>query len=310
MKTVELLDVSVQIRRQCALRDISLACSEGERIALFGPGGSGKTTLLRLLAGRISPTSGPVRLLQRPPRSVASRIGYAAEAAGNSLFNASQILAKSLAAHDVPGYQRTARATEALETLGVFEERERPVRELGSTDRSCVSLAAAIAHRPEVLLIDNITSFLPDETQARFWRFVDDRRAAEGLTVIHATTSESEAEAADRVLILDAGRALARGTPRELQDAHGGETLMIEAADPDAIRRTLRGMYDVVLEETARGLRLSVPDAVPAVAHLFRHPSAGFRAVSICRPGMWDVYRALRSEADTASEERSGAPGK
>jgi ABC-type multidrug transport system ATPase subunit len=295
MNTFELMDVEVAFRRAAGIQGISLAGREGERIALFGPAGCGKTILLRVLSGRAVPTGGSVTVVGKSPRASRNRIGFAPELAAASLSTPAQIVGKSLAAHDVPSYQRAARVAETLETLGLFEDRDRPLRELGGTAPAAVSLAAAIAHRPTLLLVDSLTSLLPGPALERFWRHVDDRRAVEGITVVHATTSESEAEPADRVVMLDAGRILAIGSAAELQAASGQEALVIEAADPEAIRRTLRGQFEVAIEETMGGLRVSVPDAAPAVAHLFRHPVGGFQSVLIVRPSLWAVHETLRS---------------
>lgn len=298
MKTVELIEVSVQYRGVCVIRGVTLTATEGERIAMFGPGGSGKTTLLRVVAGRIAPASGSVRVLQRAPRSVKSRIGYTSDSVtAVSLFSPAHLIAKSLAAHGVPGYQRAARAAEALELVGLYDDRDRPLRELGSTARTSVSVAAAIAHRPAVLLLDNVTAMLPEAILQRVGHYLDDRRSVDGMTVIHATTVADEAESADRVLLLDDGGAIATGSPAELQEAHGREIVMIDAADPESIRRTLRGIDDVVLEETAEGLRISVPEAAPAVARLFRHPSPGFRSAFIRRTSLWDIFETVRSKS-------------
>jgi ABC-2 type transport system ATP-binding protein len=310
MKTVELIELSVHYRRVCAVKDITLSASEGERIALFGPGGSGKSTLLRVMAGRVPPTLGSVRVLQRSPRTVKSRIGYASETtAGPSLFSPAQLVAKSLAVNDIPGYQRAARVGEALEMVGLYDDRDRPLRELGYTARLSVSVAAAIAHRPAVLLLDNVTGILQETIQQRIRRYVDDRRAVEGMTVIHATTLAEEAEAADRVVLLDSGCVIIDGSPNGLRDAYGRELVMIEAADPDSIRRTLRGIDDVVLEETAEGLRVSAADATPIVAQLFRHPSPGFRSAFIRRASLWDIFETVRSGSEgTMGTKRDRRP--
>ena len=137
-------------------------------------------------------------------------------------------------------------------------------------------------------------SSLPPDLTGRFWSYVNDRRSIDGLTVVHTTTSSIEAERADRILLMDSGSLLSQGAPADLQTAHGVETLLIEAADPESVRRTLRGIFDVAFEETAEGLRISTPDAAHIAAHLFRHPSGGFRSVLIRRPTMWDVLESLK----------------
>ena len=291
MTTVEAIDLSVQFHRAVGLRGIHLHASAGEQIALFGPGGCGKTTLLRVLAGLTPPTSGTVRVQGRIPRAVKTRIGVVLEPiSGTSQATPSQVVAKSLSDHDVPGYQRAGRATEALELLGIYAERDVPMRELGGTSRTCTAIAAALAHRPAVLLIDNVTHVLPDALQADLRRFLDDRRAVDGLTVVHATTSSNEAETASCIALMDSGVMLAVATPSELRDRFCDDSLIIEATDPDSIRRTLRGIFNVVLEEEPDGLRVSVPEAVSAVAHLFRHPGEGLRSVFIRRQSMWDIH--------------------
>src|SRR5579871_6698260 len=116
MSTVEVSDITAWYRRGGGVREVSFSAEPGEWIALFGAAGSGKTTLLRLLAGRLTPDSGSVRLLGKSPRGAARQVGYAPEGAPSaSLFTPHQILGQQMARHDVPGPQRPARMAEMLE---------------------------------------------------------------------------------------------------------------------------------------------------------------------------------------------------
>ncbi len=81
----------------------------------------------------------------------------------------------------------------------------------------------------------------------------------------------------------------------------GREIVLIEAADPEAVQRTLRGIFDVVMEETPEGLRVSAADAVPIAAYLFRHPAGGFRSVFIRRPTLWDVLNTISNTQNPKS---------
>jgi ABC-type multidrug transport system ATPase subunit len=292
---LDLFEICYQYRHG-GVKDISFSAASGESIALFGEAGSGKTTLLRLLSGQLSPQSGMVRVFGRAPRSVRKKVGHAAENARlNPLFTAQQVVTHQVARQDVSGAQRPARVAEALELVGLSEVRDRPVRELSSGQRTALTIAAALAPRPALVVMDNLTAFLPPELSGKICHYLDARRAKDGLTLVHATTVSSEAERADRVLLLDAGCPLAFDTPDQLIGNHSADTVTIEAADPDAVQRTLRGIFDVEIEAIDGGLTFRAADGMATAAHLFRHPPGGVRTVYVQRPTLWDVIETLKA---------------
>ena len=295
MNTLDLFEVCYQYRHGGA-RDITLTAAQGESIALFGGSGSGKTTLLKLLAGQLGPQSGMVRILGRAPRSVRKQVSYAGENARlNPLLTAHQVVAHQVARHDVAVAQRPARITEVLELVELYELRDRPVRELSGGQRTALTIAAALAPRPALVLMDNLTPSLPPGVAGKIYSYLDARRTKDGLTLVHATTLSSEAERADRVLLLDAGCPLAFDTPDQLISNHSADTVTIEAADPDAVQRTLRGIFDVEIEATDGGLTFRAADGMATAAHLFRHPPGGVRTVYVQRPTLWDVIEMLKA---------------
>jgi len=292
MNTVEVNGVCVRYRRGGGVSGVSFSALPGEWVALFGGAGSGKTTLLRLLAGRLSPEAGTVRVLGRAPRGVSRMVGYAPERPPfASIFTPHQILGQQMARHDVPGSQRTARLVETLELLGLYADRDRPARELSGGEQTALAIAAALAHRPAVLLLDNLTTTLPVPLADRLRAHLDARRAEDGLTVVQATTNADEAEQADRALLLEAGRPLVFAAPADLLARHAADTLIVEAADPEAVQRTLRGIFDVKIAETRDGLRFSATDGLGVTAHLLRHPAGGVRTVYLRKPTLWDVLK-------------------
>lgn len=295
MNAVELADVSVQFRRGGGLNGISFAAAPGEWVSVFGDTGSGKTTLLRVLAGRVTPDAGMVWVYGRTPRSALRRMGCAMEDSPvNSLFSPNQILGQRLARHDISGAQRAARMAEILDLCGLYADRDRPARELSRGQQTALALAAALVHRPAVLLLDNVTSSLALPRQERLREFLNGLRASQDLCVIQATIHSEEAERADRVLMLDRGSLLACAPPEEMQRQYATDRIVVEAADPRAVQKTLRGIYDLQITETRDGLRLSAMDGLATAAHLFRHPSGGVRTVYIHRPTLWEVLEALR----------------
>lgn len=297
MSAVELQDVSARYRRGGGIEGVSLAVQHGEAVALFGGAGAGKSTLLRLLAGRIAPTSGTARVLGRAPRAAVKRVGYVPEVAPlPPLFTPHQVLAQRMVRLDVPAAQRPARMAEALQLLDLYERRDRPLRELSHTERTAVRIAAALVHRPAVLLLDNVTAALPAPLLDRLRAYLDGRRDAYGLALLHATTASAEAERCDRVLLLDAGRPVACAPPEELIAAHGPDRLLIEATDPETVQRTLRGAFDIEIAETRDALRFSALDGPALAAHLLRNPVGGASTIYVRRPSLWDVLRGMRDE--------------
>lgn len=295
MNVIEVSGVRVRHRRGAGISGVSFTAAPGERIALFGGVGSGKTTILRLLAGRLSPEAGTVRVLGHAPRGAAKLVGYAPEPPPYaSIFTPHQILGQQLARQDAPASQRTARLVEMLELCGLYAHRNRPARELSRGQQTVLAMATALVLQPAVLLLDNLMAALPSPLAGGLRAYLDARRAADGLTVIQATTDSEEAERADRVLMLDAGRPLAFASPADLLAGQPADTLVVEAADPEAVQRTLRGIFDVEIAETRDGLRFSTADGLAATAHLFRHPAGGVRAVYLRRPTLWDVLERLK----------------
>jgi ABC-2 type transport system ATP-binding protein len=292
--TVEVLEVSRRFRHGGGVHNISFAAAPGEYVALFGGSGSGKSTLLQLLSGRLTADTGTVRMLGKKPKEVQNRIGYLPETPSlPGLFSPHQVLAQRMLTHNVPTAQRAARMAEMLDLFELYPLRDRPLRELSQGQRTAVGMAAVLIYHPPILLLDNVRNNLPPRLQKRLQNYLDAHRTEDGWTLIHATTHSEEAEKADRVLLLEDGGMLAWGKPEALLADYAVDTLTVEAADPQAVQRTLRGIFDVEILETGDGLRFSALDGIAATAHLFRHPAGGVRTVYVRRPNLWDVLERL-----------------
>jgi ABC-type multidrug transport system ATPase subunit len=262
---------------------------------LFGPSGCGKTTLLRIIAGQLQPGAGLVRLYGRPPRASRARMEYVRQLVGaSSLFTPQQIIGQKLARHNVASARRAAYLAEAIELMDISEVRDRPLRELSYGMRAAATLAAALAPRPALLLLDGSGDALPMPLMERLETHLADRQAADGLTVFQATVFSATAEQADRVWIMDGGELLVDDNPARLLAAHGRHELVIEASDPETVQRTLRGIFDVEITPTRNGLRLRAADGMETAAGLFRQPSGGVRVVTVQPPSLWDVMESLQ----------------
>jgi ABC-2 type transport system ATP-binding protein len=209
---------------ECALAGISFAVASGEAVAIVGPNGAGKSTLLRILATLIFPTHGHASVagndIERSPAAARRQIGY--HTGGDEGFygrlSARENLAFFGAMNNMSAGDIRSRIAAAAERMGITADLDRQVRTLSTGMTHRLGLARAILHEPAVLLLDEPTRSLDPLAAADFRRLIkDDLVRRLGTTLLFASHTLSEVEeVADRVLVLEQGRAVAFDTPRGL----------------------------------------------------------------------------------------------
>ena len=206
-----------------AIRDVSLAVPRGITLGLLGPNASGKTTLIRLLAGLLRPSSGEVRVLgQAPGPEVQEKVGYMAQT--TALYDFLTVWENMRCFAGLQGVSSKAQMEETLELVGLADHMHRLVRHISIGMARRASLACALAHRPELLLLDEPTVGVDPELRLQFWEHFH-RLNAEGVTIVLSTHAMDEAERCHRLGFLREGRLLAEGSPDELREASGASTL-------------------------------------------------------------------------------------
>jgi ABC-type multidrug transport system ATPase subunit len=235
-----------------AVDQVGLEVGPGEVVGLLGANGAGKTTLIRLLLGLLRPTAGEIRLFGEPPsRRTRRRIGYLPQGLGlyddltpaeNLAFSAA-VFGGGAEAASLPG----------------------PLRGYGSTVVGSLPLgiqrttafAAALAHRPDLLVLDEPTSGVDPLARARLWETVAGAAAA-GAGVLVTTHYMDEAGECDRLVIMAAGRVVARGTAREITgDAQ------VSVVEPGSWAAAFGALEASGLPVALVGRTLRVPGAAP-----------------------------------------------
>ena len=224
MAKVDLLGVSKRFGSGLdAVVGIDLAVAEGEFLVILGPSGSGKSTLLRLLAGLESPTSGSIRIDDRPADGLAPRdrgVGMVfQDPAPYPHLSVFDNLAFGLRARRVPTAQLRARVELTADLLRLADCLDRRPAALSGGQRQRVALGRALAPRPGLLLLDEPLSNLDAPLRASIR---DDLMALHrrlGTTTVLVTHDQAEALAlGDRVALLDRGRLAQVGPPEELYE--------------------------------------------------------------------------------------------
>jgi ABC-2 type transport system ATP-binding protein len=220
--SVEVEGVVKRFGRQLALDGVSLRIRRGEVYGLLGPNGAGKTTLIRSLVGLVAPETGTVSVLGRrmPELEVLARVGYMTQQAA---------LYPDLSAEEnvhffgaIHGHVDGVR--EALEFVDLWDRRKSVVSTLSGGMRTRCSLACALVHKPDLLLLDEPTVGVDPQLRVQLWdRFR--KMAAGGTTIVVSSHVMDEAERCDRLGLIRFGKLLAEGSVPDVKAKAGVDRL-------------------------------------------------------------------------------------
>ncbi len=207
-----------------AVVDMTFSVAQGEFFALLGPNGAGKTTTIHMLTTLVRPTAGRASVMGfdvvREPQRVRQVLGMVfQDPALDERLTARENLALHAVLYGIPAGERRDAVDQALAWASLAEAADRRVRGFSGGMKRRLELARALMHGPGVLFLDEPTLGLDPQGRRHLWERIDALRK-EGLTVVMTTHNLPEAEACDRVGIIDAGRLVEMGPPAELVARH------------------------------------------------------------------------------------------
>ena len=235
-----------------AVDGIDLNIERGELFSLLGPNGAGKTTTIKMLCCLLRPTGGTATIMgydiQKDPLSVKRVIDVSPqETAIAERLNAWENLTLMAGLHGLDKREAQSRSGELLEMMALDGRAKEKVKNYSGGMKRRLSIAMALVSDPRVLFLDEPTLGLDPQSRRAIWEHVE--RLKGDKTVVLTTHYLEEADAlADRVAIVDEGKIVALGTPKELKESiSGDQVLVVEAKDltDDAID-ALRQRYPVV----------------------------------------------------------------
>src|SRR5213082_3584174 len=214
-----------------ALDGISLEIQPGEVFCLLGPNGAGKSTTVGVLTTRVRPTSGQAFIgkhdVWKEQVAVKRLIGVVSQRPNLDFsLTAREILAFHGAYFGLSSHERAKRAETLLERFKLTDRADQMVRGFSGGMMQRLSIARAMMHDPQVLFLDEPSAGLDPQTRLLLWEIVRDYNAL-GRTVLLTTHNMEEADAlCQRLAIIDHGRVIAMGTPRELKASVPGGFLL------------------------------------------------------------------------------------
>jgi ABC-2 type transport system ATP-binding protein len=287
-----------------AVDHISFQVHQGEVFGFLGPNGAGKTTTIRLLSGLAELTSGQAQVLgldrsQHLPQ-IKKRIGVVPEA--SNLYDELTVfdnLVFSMQLYGVPRHERAPRGEELLASFRLAEKRDVPFAKLSRGMKRALTIAAALAHRPALLFLDEPTTGL-DVLSARSLRQMIAGLRDEGVTVFLTTHYLEEAERlCDRIALLVRGRIVALDTVAGLKaQVQGGAAVEVTLREGDGRTETRR----LVGEDPASLVREALAQA----------ESEGWCLLSIrtVQPSLEDVFVQLTGLSAEVMQTEKGGKGR
>lgn len=213
-----------------AVDHVDLSIHKGEIFGFLGSNGCGKTTTMKMLTGLLPATEGTASLFGHPvdARDIAirQRVGYMSQ--GFSLYNeltVTQNLALHARLFHVPAEQRAQRVQTMLQRFDLKAVADELPDKLPLGVRQRLSLAVAVVHQPDMLILDEPTSGVDPIARDRFWELMIQLSREDGVTLFISTHFMNEAQRCDRISLMHAGRVLASGTPIALMAQRGHHAL-------------------------------------------------------------------------------------
>ena len=280
-----------------ALRGVSFEVHAGEVFGLLGPNGAGKTTTIEILEGLRTPDSGRVSVCgldpQRSGTSYKQQIGAVLQSTAlPEKLRVSEAL-KLFASF----YSRRRDTTDLLRRFGLEEKRNTSYMHLSGGQKQRLALALALVNEPKVVFLDEPTAGLDPQVRREMYDIIEELRR-ENKTILLTTHYIEEAERlCDRVAIIDQGRVIALGTPRDLKHRSAGTTrieVRLARSESGAALRKLEGVADCLELDGSYVLHSTrVPQTIVALVKHLEAQRNELASLEISAPSLEDIFLEL-----------------
>jgi ribosome-dependent ATPase len=296
---IEAHDLTMRFGDFTAVDHVNFRILRGEIFGFLGSNGCGKTTTMKMLTGLLPPSEGEALLFGHKvdARDIAARrrVGYMSQAFSlYSELSVEQNLVLHARLFSVPEADIPARVKRLMARFGLDGAPDAMPDNLPLGMRQRLSLAVALVHGPELLILDEPTSGVDPVARDAFWQFLIDLSRNDKVTIFISTHFMNEAERCDRISLMNDGKVLASDTPAEIVAQRGAKNLeeafiaYLKEADPDGVK--------VGAGDTASNTAPNPPPDLPAGRSSHQH--ARPRHFSVARATAYMLREALELRHD------------
>ena len=301
-----------------ALNGIDIEVEQGTVLGLLGPNGSGKTTTVRILATLLQADSGSASVggfdVATQPDEVRSVIGLTGQyAAVDEYLTGRENLELFGRLFHLSKFDAAKRAAELLDRFDLSDAADRGIKGYSGGMRRRLDLAASLIGRPNVLFLDEPTTGLDPRSRQGMWEVIEDL-ISEGTTVLLTTQYLEEADQlANRIVVLDHGNVIAKGTSNELKSQVGGDRIEIVVESVGDVSNAAAliqefGSAPAITEDLTKTILLPVAGGSTAIVNIVRkldENKIAIADIALRRPTLDDVFLSLTGHATENTEEVS-----
>jgi ABC-2 type transport system ATP-binding protein len=278
-----------------AVRGIDFEVPSGETFGFLGPNGAGKSTTINILCTLMRPTAGAARVaghdVVRERDEVRRNIGLVfQDTTLDNYLTAEQNLRLHAELYGVGRELIPGRMRQVMEMVGLWERRRSLVGTYSGGMKRRLEIARGLLHSPRILFLDEPTIGLDPQTRSSIWRYIEELRTREEITIFLTTHYMAEAEYCERIAIMDHGKIIVLDTPAALKASVGRDRVQIETDDEQAAIAALAERFGIDATVSERKVTFGVPEGEHFVPRLFAELGRPIRSVSVARPSLDDVF--------------------
>jgi ABC-2 type transport system ATP-binding protein len=298
-----------------AIEGISFTVREGEFFGFLGPNGAGKSTTIKILTTLLKKTAGQVRVagfdIKKDQSEIRKVIGVQSqETTVDGDLTGRENLVLQGHFHQMDNDKINARVSELLKLVELENVAEKHARNYSGGMKKRLDLASALVHKPKLLFLDEPTTGLDPQSRSTIWEYLERLNKEEGITIFLTTQYLEEADRlCKRLSIIDHGKIVAQGSPAELKNEVGADSIKISLEnckrDQSRAKELLKSLNDVneIVDSEeciivyAKNAGLLIPDIVRALDS----SDISLKSVTFASPSLDDVFmkhtgRRIRTE--------------